>query len=102
MQRRNRNRPSCNSLDPIYAKEFETHLEAYQSTMKGESQFVLYTGVKEKCGDVSVELDALPVGVLRQRLIDEVEKRIDLDALATVKLKEKADLRRLDKLLSDG
>ena len=54
-----------------------------------------------KYGDVSVELDALPVAVLRQRLIDEVEAEMDMDALAAVKLEEEADLRRLDKLLCD-
>ena len=35
-------------------------------------------------GDVSVELDALPVDVLRTRIAAEVEKRIDLGALAEV------------------
>jgi len=33
-------------------------------------------------GDVSVELDALPVDVLRTRIVAEVGKRMDLDALA--------------------
>ena len=31
---------------------------------------------------MSVELDALPVDVLRKRIVAEVEKRMDLDALA--------------------
>jgi len=31
---------------------------------------------------VSVELDALPVEVLRTRIVAEVEKCVDLDALA--------------------
>jgi hypothetical protein len=31
---------------------------------------------------MSVELDALPVDVLRMRIVGEVEKRMDLDALA--------------------
>jgi len=33
-------------------------------------------------GDVSVEVDALPVDVLRTRIVAEVEKCVDLDALA--------------------
>jgi len=32
--------------------------------------------------DVSAELDALPVDVLRTRIVAEVEKCVDLDALA--------------------
>jgi hypothetical protein len=48
-------------------------------------------------GDISVELDALPVDVLRQRIIDQVESRIDLDALAacrSVEDDEREQLRR--------
>jgi hypothetical protein len=71
-------------LPPDFTKKTDTHSKKFIA----------------KYGDVSVELDALPVAVLRQRLIDEVEKRIDMDALATVKLEEKADLRQLDKLLA--
>jgi len=33
-------------------------------------------------GDVSVEFDALPVDVFRAQVVAEVEKRLDLDALA--------------------
>lgn len=36
-------------------------------------------------GDVSVELDALPADVLRSRLTEEVERNMDLDALAAVR-----------------
>jgi hypothetical protein len=35
-----------------------------------------------KWGDVSVELDALPIEVLRGRIVSEIESRMDLDALA--------------------
>ena len=41
------------------------------------------------------------MSVLRQRLNDVVKAEMDMDALATVKLEEKADLRRLGKLLYD-
>ena len=35
-------------------------------------------------GDVSVELDALPVDVLWMRMVAEVEKHVDLEAMAEV------------------
>ncbi|HEV2800553.1 MAG TPA: hypothetical protein VGW12_08655 [Pyrinomonadaceae bacterium] len=41
-------------------------------------------------GDVSVELDALPVDVLRSRLVTAVESRLDLVALGEVREREKA------------
>lgn len=44
-----------------------------------------------KWGDVAVELDALPVDVLRARLITEVESRMDLDALQAIQETEKAE-----------
>lgn len=53
----------------------------------------------EKWGDVSVELDALPVDVLRTRLIEEVEQRMDLQALAELKDEEAEERRRLAMLL---
>jgi hypothetical protein len=53
----------------------------------------------DKWGDVSVELDALPATVLRQRLITEVEARIDLDALGGTRRAEAADIARLNALL---
>jgi hypothetical protein len=53
-----------------------------------------------KYGDQSVELDALPVAVLQQRLRDAVESRMDLKALAAVRRQEKKDLARLNELLA--
>lgn len=50
-------------------------------------------------GDLSVELDALPADVLRGRLRDEVESRLDLDALAKVKKREDRDRVQLVKRL---
>lgn len=38
----------------------------------------------EKHGDVSVELDALPPDILRTRLTEEVEQRMDMEALRSV------------------
>jgi hypothetical protein len=52
-------------------------------------------------GDVSVELDALPTHVLRQRLIHEVEKRMDLEALQRIRESEEADRARIKEGLCD-
>ena len=52
-----------------------------------------------KYGDVAVELDALPVNVLRDRLEDAVTSRMDLHALARVKQTETHDRERLRALL---
>jgi hypothetical protein len=40
---------------------------------------------------VSVELDALPLDVLRDRIVSEVESRIDLDALDRVRQWERTE-----------
>jgi hypothetical protein len=50
-------------------------------------------------GDVSVELDALPASVLRRRLTQEIETRLDLPALAQVKTLERQEKIRLKELL---
>jgi hypothetical protein len=46
-------------------------------------------------GEGCVELDALPVDVLRERIHAEVEARMDLTALAQVKEAEGKDRKRL-------
>jgi hypothetical protein len=51
-------------------------------------------------GDVSEELDALPADVLRNRLVTEVESRLDLDALGKVRDQEKVERNRLIEMLS--
>ncbi len=56
----------------------------------------------EKWGDVAVELDALPVDVLRARLTEEVERRMDLAALDDVKAEEDTERERLAFLLAGG
>ena len=48
-----------------------------------------------KWGDVSVELDALPIEALRERIVAEVERRIDLTALEMVRADEDEERRRL-------
>ena len=53
-------------------------------------------------GDVSVELDALPAEVLRDRLRQEVESRMDMPALEATQRQELADRRQLIELLRDA
>jgi hypothetical protein len=53
----------------------------------------------ERYGDVAVELDALPVAVLRDRIIHEVGARMDLEALESTRAAERDDKRRLNELL---
>ena len=55
-----------------------------------------------KYGDLSVELDALPIAVLRSRLVEETERHLKMDALAEVKRLERADRRRLESILDAG
>ncbi len=56
----------------------------------------------ERFGDLSVELDALPVEVLQERIRQEVEKRLDLDALEAVRAQEERERALLVKLLSQA
>lgn len=51
-------------------------------------------------GDVSVELDALPMDVLRSRLVQAVEMRMDLEALERTRAAEAQDKARLAEALS--
>jgi len=51
-------------------------------------------------GDRAVELDALPIDVLRERIVSEVESRMDLDALAEVRQAEETDRERLREALA--
>lgn len=53
----------------------------------------------EKFGDVSVELDALPLNALRDRLTNEVEALMDLNALEATLASEAADKEQLAKSL---
>jgi len=51
-------------------------------------------------GDRCVELDALPVEVLRERIVTAVESRMDLDALDEVRQQEAGEREQLVELLS--
>lgn len=56
----------------------------------------------KKYGDIAVELDALPVDVLRARLTDEVEARMNLGALESVRQVEEEERSRLRTLLKSA
>ena len=53
-------------------------------------------------GDISVELDALPIQILRSRIREAVESHMDLDALEETKQQEAQDQETIDDLLSDA
>ena len=52
-----------------------------------------------KYGDMAVELDALPIDVLRERLLHEVETRLDLDAWRAIRAQETEEQQRIAELL---
>lgn len=52
-----------------------------------------------KYGDVAVELDALPPSVLESRLREEIESRLDMEAMRVVRDTESQDRERLAELL---
>lgn len=54
----------------------------------------------ERNGDVSVELDALPADVLISRLVEEIESRLDMAALQSVKARESEEQQRLVEVLA--
>jgi len=54
----------------------------------------------ERHGDRAVELDALPGRVLRQRLVDEVEGLMDMDALRRTREADKVDRQKLVEALA--
>ena len=53
-----------------------------------------------KHGDITVELDALPMATLRERIETEVRKRMDLDALDQVRATEQDERAYLRTILS--
>jgi len=70
-------------LPPDFAKKTDTRTAAFVA----------------EHGDISVELDALPPDVLRDRLEDEVSSRMDLTALRRIRTVEVRERARLVKLL---
>lgn len=72
------------NLPPDFAKTTDTRTKAFVA----------------KYGNVSVELDALPGNVLRDRLRQEVEARMDLDALALCHQREREAIERLTRIFA--
>jgi hypothetical protein len=73
------------NLPPALAKRTDTRREKFVA----------------KNGDVSVELDALPIEVLKKSIHDEVRSRIDIDALSEVREIEKQEISRLVQFMKD-
>lgn len=71
------------ALPPDFTKRSDTRRKAFVA----------------RYGDVAVELDALPVNVLEDRLRTEVESRMDMDALAYVSEVERRERDQLVELL---
>jgi hypothetical protein len=53
----------------------------------------------EKHGDIAVELDALPVKILQQKIRDSIEDHIDLEALEKIRTIENKERQELANLL---
>jgi hypothetical protein len=52
-----------------------------------------------KHGDMAVELDALPVEILKARIVEEVEARVDMRSLARVREQEAGEIVQLRQFL---
>jgi len=73
------------NLPPDFAKRSDTRARKFIETH----------------GDQAVELDALPVAVLRERLIAAITARMDTEALIALWKQEQADLKRLENILGE-
>jgi len=73
-------------LDRYRERNFNNNITlpawAYVLTQIAFSDFRYTQNVIANHRNLSVELDALPVEVLQTRIVSEVEKHVDLDALA--------------------
>ena len=68
----------------------------------GNCQAVTGMRIEEgRFGDIAVELDALPGQVLEDRIREEVEARIDLDALEAMRGVEREERGRLVRALGE-
>lgn len=71
------------NLPPALAKTTDTRRAAYV----------------DKFGDLCVELDALPAKILQARLRQDIEDRLDLEALESVRLLEAEDVEKLKRVM---
>jgi len=67
------------SLPPALTKRSDTRRKAFV----------------QRHGDVAVELDAMPINVLRERLVNEVKARMDMQALVETQRIEEAERQRV-------
>jgi len=77
-------------------EEYDLPPDFTKSTDSRQTAFVL------EHGDISVELDALPIQVLRNRIREAIEDHMDLDALEATRQQEAKDQAAIEKLLSDA
>jgi hypothetical protein len=98
MLRSLRERLRCFGVDPVITKGALTADDVARYQLPPEFTKAADTrraALVAKHGDSAVELDALPVDVLRERLVAEVEALMDLDALADVRRIEAEERQRL-------
>jgi len=58
-------------------------------------------GFIAKYGDIAVELDALPSEILKERIIEAIEERMDLDELESTKRTEEIEKERLSQVIRE-
>lgn len=73
------------NLPPVPAKRTDTRAAAFIAAN----------------GDESVELDALPVDVLREMIVSEVESRLDVDAIDGLREQDEREREKIKKALSE-
>jgi hypothetical protein len=82
------------ALTYVAVQRYRLPADATKVTDSRRAKFV------EKWGDVSLELDALPLDVLRDRIVAEVQGWMDLDALQVVRHRERDERRQLTAALT--
>ncbi len=84
--------PKC-ALTPEDVDRYDLPPDFTKTTDTRRARFVA------RYGDVAVELDALPMEVLRERIEEEIEARMDLDSLEAVREEEKVERERMVAML---
>lgn len=84
-------------ISAILKSDIETYNLPPDFTKSTDSRQAAFVA---KHGDISVELDALPIQVLRRRIREAIEAHMDLDALEETTEREALDQERIDALLS--
>ena len=84
--------PEIEKSEPLTAGDIETYHLPPDFTKTTDSRRAAFVA---KFGDVAVELDALPVAVLRERLERNVKDRLDLGALEAILQQDAKDRKRI-------